>query len=255
MSAAAAFAILAGIVGAAIGSFLNVVAYRLPRGESLLSPPSHCPSCAARIKPYDNVPVFGWLFLRGRCRSCHARIPIGYPLVEAATAGLAVAVVLDFWPSATGIALGMLAVVVLLPLAVIDLNHHVIPNRITVPAAVAAVALGCALNAAGEPERLLYGAGAAGFLLLAALAYPSGMGMGDVKLAGVIGLLLGRNVVPGLFSALLFGIAAGVVVIARSAPGERRRAGIPFGPCLAAGAIVGLFAGHAIIGVYLHQLA
>jgi leader peptidase (prepilin peptidase)/N-methyltransferase len=254
MSETAAFAILAGILGAVVGSFLNVVVYRLPRGESLVSPPSRCPSCLTPIKPYDNVPVLAWLWLRGRCRACHARISPRYPLVEAATAALCVAVVLAR-PSLAQVALGLVLVLVVVPVAQIDLAHHIIPNSITLPAAVAAVALGAGLDSGGEPERLIAGAAAGGFLLLAAIAYPSGMGMGDVKLAGVIGLLLGREVAPAMFAALIAAVLVGVVVLARTPAAQRRRAGMPFGPFLALGGLIGLFAGHAILGAYLHQLA
>jgi leader peptidase (prepilin peptidase) / N-methyltransferase len=253
MSSTAAYAILAGVMGAVVGSFLNVVVYRLPRGESLVSPPSRCPACAALIKPYDNVPVFGWIWLRGRCRSCHASISPRYPLVEAVTSLLCVSVVLTRSSSAH-VVLGLVLVLTLVPVALIDFDHHIIPNRITAPVALVAIVLGSALDWSGEPERLIAGVAAGGFLLLAALVSPRGMGMGDVKLAGVMGLLLGREVAPALFAALIAGVLVGLVVLARTAPGERRGAGLPFGPLLAFGGLVGLFAGHAIVGAYLHQL-
>jgi leader peptidase (prepilin peptidase)/N-methyltransferase len=241
------------LMGAALGSFLNVVIYRLPRHESLLHPGSHCPACHSAVKPYDNVPVLAWMWLRGRCRACREAISPRYPLVEAATALLCAAVVLTR-SSAGGVALGLLSVLVLLPVALIDLDHHVIPNRITAPAAVLAIALGSALDPSGEPARLIAAAAAGGFFGLAAIASPRGMGMGDVKLAAVMGLLLGDLVAPALLIALLAGIAAGVVVLARRAPGERRGAGVPFGPALALGGLIALFAGHAMISAYLHLL-
>jgi len=247
------YAVLAGVLGAVVGSFLNVVAYRLPRHESLITPGSHCPSCGVAIKPYDNVPVLGWLALRGRCRACHAAISVRYPLVEAATAALCVGVVL-YAGSAVELVLGLTLVLTLIPIALIDLDHHLIPNVIVGPAALVAIVLGSALDPSGEPERLIAGAAAGGLLLLAALAYPRGMGMGDVKLAGTIGLLLGREVAPAMFVALIVGVLAGIVVIATTEPARRRQAGIPFGPCLALGAVVGLFAGHALLGAYLHHL-
>jgi leader peptidase (prepilin peptidase)/N-methyltransferase len=228
--------IFAALFGAVLGSFLNVVVYRLPRGESLVTPGSHCPSCSAAVKPYDNVPVLAWMWLRGRCRACRAVISPRYPLVEAATAALCAGVVLSR-SSANGIALGVLSVLVLVPVALIDLDHHLIPNRITAPAAILAIALGSTLDPSGEPARLIAGAAAGGFFGLAAVVSPRGMGMGDVKLAGVMGLLLGASVAPALLIALIAGILIGFVVLARREPGERRGVGVPFGPSLALGAV------------------
>jgi leader peptidase (prepilin peptidase)/N-methyltransferase len=253
MSDTVAYAILAAVLGAVVGSFLNVVVYRLPRGESLLAPGSHCTSCAAPIKPYDNVPVLAWIWLRGRCRACGAPISPRYPLVEAATSALCLAVVLARFSLAHTL-LGLVLVLVLVPVTLIDLDHHIIPNRITLPSAVAALALGASLNWSGEPERLLAGAAAGGFLLLAALVYPRGMGMGDVKLAAVLGLFLGREVAAAMFAALIAAVCVGVVMLARAKPADRATMGVPFGPFLAFGGLVGLFAGHAIVGAYLHHL-
>lgn len=245
--------IVAALMGAIVGSFLNVVIYRLPRHESLLTPGSHCTSCNAAVKPYDNVPVLAWLWLRGRCRACRAAISARYPLVEAATAALCAGVVLSR-SSAGSIALGVLTVLVLVPVALIDLDCHLIPNRITGPAALLAVVLGSALDPSGELNRLIAGAAAGGAFGLAALVSPRGMGMGDVKLAAVMGLLLGASVAPALLIALLAGIAIGMVVLARREPGDRRGVGVPFGPSLALGGLVALFAGHAMIDAYLHLL-
>lgn len=253
MPVATAYTILAGVLAAVVGSFLNVVAYRLPRGESLITTRSHCTACDVPVKPYDNVPVLAWLWLRGRCRACHAAISPRYPLVEATTIVGCLAVVLTR-TSAAGIALGIVLVLMLIPVALIDFDFHIIPNRILVPAACLAIALGLALDPSGEPERLIAGACAGGLLLLAALAYPRGMGMGDVKLAAVLGLLLGHNVAAAMFAALILAIVVGVVLLARAAPSERRTTGVPFGPFLAAGAIIGLFAGHLLVGAYLHHL-
>jgi leader peptidase (prepilin peptidase) / N-methyltransferase len=253
MSSTAAFAILAGVLGAVVGSFINVVVYRLPRGESLISPPSRCPQCASPIKPYDNVPVFGWIWLRGRCRACHASISVRYPLVEATSAALCVAVVLAR-PTLTEVLLGIILVLILIPVALIDLEHHIIPNRITAPAALTAVALGSALNLSGEPERLIAGVAAGGVFLVIAIISPRGMGMGDVKLAGVLGLFLGREVAPAIFAALIIGAVVGIVVLSRTPTEKRRGAGLPFGPFLAIGGVFGLFVGHAVVGAYLHHL-
>ncbi len=239
----------AGVLGAIMGSFLNVVAYRLPRRESLVSPASHCPSCGAAVRPYDNVPVLSWLLLRGRCRSCSARISPRYPLVEVGTALLCVGAVLTH-SGAAAIALSVALVLVLVPAAAIDLEHRIIPNRLTAAGALAALALGTALDPSGEPQRLLAGVAAGGFLLLAALAYPGGMGMGDVKLAGVMGLFLGVAVAPAILVALLAGVLAGAAIVARKGARAGRKTAVPFGPFLAFGGIVAVLAGQPIVYWY-----
>src|SRR3954468_8410662 len=196
----AAGAVLAGILGAIFGSFLNVVAYRLPRGESLLHPGSRCPQCETPVKPYDNVPVLGWLWLRGRCRACGAKISWRYPLVEAVTGLLCAAVVVRYGAD-SDVWLPLVFVLLLVPITLIDLDHHIIPNVLTLIGAVAAIGL----TAAFQPDQLvenLIAAGAAGvFFLVAAIVDPAGMGIVDVKLAGVMGLVLGRAVVPAIFAA------------------------------------------------------
>jgi leader peptidase (prepilin peptidase)/N-methyltransferase len=245
-------ATFAGVLGTILGSFLNVVVYRLPRHESLVSPPSHCPGCGVPVKPYDNIPVVSWLLLRGRCRSCGAPISARYPAVEALTGALCVGAVLAH-DSAAGISLSLLIVLVAVPVALIDLDHRIIPNRITAPAALLALALGSVLDPAGEPERMIAAAAAAGFLLLAALAYPGGMGMGDVKLAGVMGLCLGRAVAPAMLVALLAGTVLGVLVIARKGAHAGRKTAVPFGPFLALGAVVAVFAGGPMLDVYINH--
>jgi leader peptidase (prepilin peptidase)/N-methyltransferase len=244
-------AAVAGAFGATIGSFLNVVAYRLPRAESLVHPGSRCPGCGTAIKVYDNVPVFGWLLLRGRCRSCRTAISPRYPIIEALTGALAVGVVLTKH-SASAIALGLVLVVVLVPVALIDLEHRIIPNKITLPAAVAAVAIGAALDLKGVPEQLIAGSGAGGFLLAFLLMYPRGMGMGDVKLAVVLGLFLGRSVGVAILAGVLTATLVGAVVIARVGVEAGRKTAVPFGPFLAFGGVIGVFAGPAIIHWYLH---
>lgn len=242
---------LTAILGAMIGSFLNVVAYRLPRSKSLVTPGSQCPGCDTPIKPYDNVPVLGWLLLRGRCRTCRTAISPRYPAVEALTAALAVAVIL-IEHSTVDKALGLVLVGILVPIALIDLDHQIIPNKITAPAAILAVAIGLALKPAGVPEQLIAGAGAAAFLLVFVLAYPRGMGMGDVKLAGVLGLFLGREVGVAIFVAVIAGTLVGGAVMARLGVQRGRKTRVPFGPFLALGGIVALLAGPAIVHWYLH---
>jgi leader peptidase (prepilin peptidase)/N-methyltransferase len=242
----------AGVLGAIVGSFLNVVAYRLPRRESLVTPASRCPSCGTPVKPYDNIPILSWLLLRGRCRSCAEPISPRYPFVETLTAALCVGAVLSH-DSAVGIALSVVLILLLVPAALIDLEHRIIPNRITALGAILALVLGLGLDPAGEPERLIAGAAAGGFLLLAALAYPGGMGMGDVKLAGVIGLFLGRTVAPAILIALVAGVLAGAVVIARKGAREGRKTAVPFGPFLALGALVAVFAGQDLVDLYVNN--
>jgi leader peptidase (prepilin peptidase)/N-methyltransferase len=241
----------AGVLGAIVGSFLNVVAYRLPRHESLVKPASHCPKCGTPVKPYDNVPILSWLLLRGHCRACSQPISPRYPLVEALTAALCVGAVLAH-RSAAGIALSVTLILLVVPVALIDLEHRIIPNKLTALGAILALALGTALDPGGEPARLIAGAAAGGFLLLAALAYPGGMGMGDVKLAAVMGLFLGRAVAPAILVALLAGVLAGAVVIARKGARAGRKTAVPFGPFLALGALVAVFAGPALVDLYVH---
>jgi leader peptidase (prepilin peptidase) / N-methyltransferase len=243
-------AVFAGMLGLAVGSFLNVVAYRLPRGESLVHPRSRCPGCATPVRPLDNVPVLSWLALRGRCRTCKTPISPRYPLIEALTAALCVAVVLAGGGEPDTL-LGLAFVLLLVPIAFIDLDHRIIPNKLTGLGALTALALVAALRPADLPEHLVSGLAAGGFLLAAALARPGGMGMGDVKLAGVMGLFLGVAVVPAIFVALISGSLVGVLLMARSGVREGRRTAIPFGPWLALGGLVGLFAGDALVGWYL----
>jgi leader peptidase (prepilin peptidase)/N-methyltransferase len=243
-------AALAGAFGLIVGSFLNVVAYRLPRGESVMFPASHCPSCDTPIKPYDNVPVLSWLWLRGRCRSCHSSISARYPIVEAVTAALLVAVVLDKGADRDAW-LGLAFVVLLVPVTLIDLDHRIIPNTLMLIGTVVSVALILATDASAITEHLIAAAAAGGFLLVAAIAYPGGMGMGDVKLAAVMGLFLGRNVAPGLLAGFLFGTIVGGAIMAKKGVAQGRKTKVPFGPFLALGGLVGLFAGDAIVEWYL----
>lgn len=244
--------VVAGLFGLLVGSFLNVVAHRLPRGESLARPGSRCPGCGHPVRPYDNVPVLSWLILRGRCRDCGEPISWRYPLVELVTAVLWAAVV-AVRDDAGGIALGLILVTALVPIVLIDLERRLIPNVITGPAAVAAVVAGLALDLDGLPEQLIAGAAAGGFFLLAVLAYPRGMGMGDVKLAGVMGLCLGRAVAPAILIGLVAGVLVGGVIIARVGARAGRKVAVPFGPFLALGAVAGLFAGDAIVDWYRHH--
>jgi leader peptidase (prepilin peptidase) / N-methyltransferase len=240
----------AALFGLLIGSFLNVVAWRLPRRESLVRPRSQCPSCGTQLSAYDNVPLVSWLVLRGRFRRCDAPTSARYPVVEAATAALYVAVVLAA-DGARETVLGLLLVTFLVPITLIDLDHRRIPNALTLPAAVAAVATVALLDRSWLPEALIAGAAAGGFFLLAALAYPRGMGMGDVKLAGVLGLYLGRAVAPSIFIALIAGVLVGAAIVARKGATEGRKTAVPFGPFLALGGLVAFFAGEGLVDAYL----
>jgi leader peptidase (prepilin peptidase)/N-methyltransferase len=242
-----AVAVLSGLV---VGSFLNVVAWRLPRRESLVRPRSKCPSCGAQVSAYDNVPVVSWLLLRGRCRRCGEPISARYPVVEAVTAALYVAVVLAAG-SAREAVLGLLLVTFLVPITLIDLDHRRIPNALTAPAAALAIAAVAIVDPSYLPEVLIAGAAAGGFFLLAALAYPRGMGMGDVKLAGVLGLYLGRAVAPAIFIALIAGVLVGAAIVARKGATEGRKTAVPFGPFLALGGLVAFFAGAGLVDAYL----
>ncbi len=241
----------AAAFGLLIGSFLNVVAHRLPAHMSLSMPASHCPACETPIKPYDNIPVLSWLVLRGRCRSCSEPIAARYPLVEAGTALLFAAVVAVHYADTAALVLGLVLVAFLVPIALIDLDYRIIPNRITLPAAVVAIVLGTALDPGGQVERLIAGAAAGAVLALPALLRPNGMGMGDAKLVAVLGLYLGAAVVPALFVAFIVGTILGVVIIARKGMVQGRKTAVPFGPFLALGAVVGVLAGNELVSMYL----
>lgn len=237
-----------GLLGAIVGSFLNVVVYRLPRGESLVAPGSRCTGCAAAIAPYDNVPVVSWLVLRGRCRRCEAAISPRYPIVELMTALVFVAVA-----AARGLTPELLLYLplaaALIAVAGIDIDHRIVPNRIVLPAAIWGIGASAVLRPAELPELLIAGAGAFAALLVAALAYPGGMGMGDVKLAGVMGLYLGIAVVPAMLVAFLAGSVYGLAKIARHGARARKQA-VPFAPFLAIGGMVGLIAGPELVELY-----
>lgn len=245
-------ATFAGVLGAIFGSFLNVVVYRLPRRESLVKPASHCTRCGTPVKPYDNIPVLSWLLLRGHCRTCGEPISVRYPLVELATGLLCVGAVLAGETTAE-VALGITLILLVVPIALIDLEHRIIPNRLTLIGAILALVIGTALDPAGEPARLIAGAAAGGFLLLAVLAYPGGMGMGDVKLAGMMGLFLGSAVAPALLIALATGTAVGVAIMARKGTKAGRKTAVPFGPFLALGAVVAVFVGNPLVDVYVNH--
>jgi leader peptidase (prepilin peptidase) / N-methyltransferase len=237
-----------GLIGLVIGSFLNVVAHRVPVGESLVSPGSHCPGCGAPVKPYDNIPVVSWLLLRGRCRNCGMRISVRYPLVELATA-ITFAAVVAVRGFDNDLLLELPFVAALIALAAIDFDHKLLPNKIVYPLAAYGVIATLLVDQDDLVENLIAGAGAFLFLLVAVIAYPRGMGMGDVKLAGAMGLYLGLSVIPALLVAFLSGSLVGVVIIAREGAAGRKKA-VPFGVFLALGGIVGVLAGPELIDLY-----
>jgi leader peptidase (prepilin peptidase)/N-methyltransferase len=253
--------VLVGVLGLVIGSFLNVVIHRVPRGESLVRPGSHCPGCNAAIRARYNVPVLGWLLLRGRCADCAARISVRYPLVELCTALLFVAVTiqLDRLGLLEALPAYLFFIAVGIALTAIDLDVRRLPNAIVYPAyVVLTVLLSGAAVLEGSAEPLLRaGVGAAvlfAFYFALVLAYPQGMGFGDVKLAGVIGAALGFVSYPallvGAFSAFLIGALAGVVLmVARHATGKTA---VPFGPAMVAGALLAIFASGPLAGAYVH---
>ncbi len=249
-SLAVAVVVLAiGVFGALVGSFLNVVIHRLPRGESLAFPRSRCPSCGVAIAPYDNVPVVSWLLLRGRCRSCGRPVSPRYPLVEGLTA-----VVFALVAAARGMNLDLAFelpfAAMLIAVAGIDLEHHIVPNRIVAPATAFGLAAAVLLRSGDLFVLLFAGTAAFVFLLVTALAYPAGMGMGDVKLAGVMGLFLGLSVIPALFIAFVLGSAVGLAMMARHGVSARKR-GVPFAPFLAAGGLAALLGGPDFIDLYV----
>jgi leader peptidase (prepilin peptidase)/N-methyltransferase len=246
-AALAAFSLAPGL---AIGSFLNVVAARVPLRRSVVRPASACMQCGTEITARDNVPLLSYALLRGRCRHCGVRIPLVYPAVELVTALLVAACVWRFGLSGrAGVA--AFFCIVLVAISAIDLEHRIIPNRIVLPATVLVLVVQTAL--APSPEWAIAAVGASAFLLAAALAYPAGMGMGDVKLALLMGAALGRTVPVALMVGMLAAMVPAVVLLARHGS-KARKMGVPFGPFLALGSVVALFAGHQLLDAYLSLL-
>jgi leader peptidase (prepilin peptidase)/N-methyltransferase len=245
--ALAAFAFAPGL---ALGSFLNVVAARVPLRRSIVRPPSACMSCGEEIRWYDNIPLVSYILLRGRCRRCGVRIPLVYPGVELLTAVLITGCVLAFGLTAEA-AVAAFFCAVLVTVSAIDLEHRIIPNRIVVPATVIVLLANTARDP--SPQWILGGLAASGFLLAAALIYPAGMGMGDVKLALLMGVALGTTVGVGLMAGMLASMVPSIVLFARHGK-KARKMGIPFGPFLALGSVVALFWGRELLDAYLSTL-
>ena len=236
--------------GLALGSFLNVVVARVPAGRSIVRPPSACGHCSASIAWYDNIPIISYIALRGRCRSCAGPISVTYPLVELVTALLTAACVLAFGLTLDA-AVAALFCAVLVAVSVTDLQRRIIPNAIVLPAAAVLLAAQTLLHPSAEWAVGAFGAGL--FLFIAAVAYPGGMGMGDVKLALVLGAMLGRSVTVALMLGMVAALVPAVVLLARHGSAARKMA-IPFGPFLAGGGIVALFAGDRLLDAYLGLL-
>jgi leader peptidase (prepilin peptidase) / N-methyltransferase len=244
-----ALAVVALPPALALGSFLNVVAARLPEGRSLVSPPSTCVGCGTRIAWRDNVPVLSYLLLRGRCRSCGVRFGSRYLAVELLTAALVAACFLRFGLTADAF-LAAFFVSVLVVLSAIDVEHRILPDKIVLPSFAFVLAAQLALHPDQAAEWVAASLGASLFLFLALLAYPRGMGMGDVKLCLLLGAMLGWSVAVGLMIGMLAALVPAFVLLARHGTAARKM-GIPFGPFLALGAVVALFAGDSLLDAYL----
>jgi leader peptidase (prepilin peptidase)/N-methyltransferase len=271
IAAAALLVALVGITGLAIGSFLNVVVYRVPAGMSVVHPRSACPNCGHEISARENIPLLSWLVLRGKCSNCAEPISKRYPLVE--LAGAAAFAIVGLWftpqlaaagtlPATFAAVLHLVAFLYLaaitLALAIIDVETHKLPNVIVLPAyAVGAALLGTAALLQGDLVGLGRMAAGAGilfaFYFVLAMISPRGMGMGDVKLAGVLGLFLGSlgwgQLAVGAGAAFVLGGLFSIILLITKRVG--RKGGIPFGPWMLLGAWVGIFAGPAIAGGYL----
>jgi leader peptidase (prepilin peptidase) / N-methyltransferase len=245
-----ALAVVAFAPGLALGSFLNVVAARVPLRRSVIHPASACMSCGQEIRTLDNIPLLSYALLRGRCRNCRTRIPFVYPAVELVTALLIAGCVFVFGLTLHA-AIAALFCAVLVAVSAIDLEHRIIPNRIVLPATVVVLVANTARDL--TPEWTIAALGASGFLLAAALAYPAGMGMGDVKLALLMGAGLGKTVPVALMGGMLAAMIPGLFLFARHGS-KARKMGIPFGPFLAIGSVLALFWGHDILHAYFSTL-
>jgi leader peptidase (prepilin peptidase)/N-methyltransferase len=254
MAAIYLFPLYVFILGAAVGSFLNVVAYRLPAGKSVVRPPSHCPACGVNIRWYDNIPIFSWLFLRGRCRSCGIRISIQYPLVELANGLISLALFLRFGPTLSFLVLFALCSA-LVVITAIDLHHQIIPDVITLPGIVMGFALSFIIPGHSWLNSLLGILIGGGSLWLVIILYylvkkEEGMGFGDVKFLAMLGAFLGWRSIPFIiFVASLVGAVVGVILM--KVQKKDGKLAIPFGPFLAAGALLFIFYGPQIIHWYL----
>ncbi len=256
----AALLVIVALLGLAIGSFLNVVIYRVPAGLSTVRPASHCPACDAPIRARHNIPVLGWLVLRGRCADCRAPISARYPLVELGTGILFAATALLVWHRSQLPLLPALLYLVAIgiALALIDIDVHRLPNAIVVPSyPVLAVLLTGASAWSGDWGALaragIGGAALFGFYLVIVLVYPAGMGWGDVKLAGLLGGVLGyvgwSALLVGGFAGFFFGAVVAVIALAIGRAG--RKTALPFGPFMILGTAFGIALGSWLGEIYL----
>jgi leader peptidase (prepilin peptidase)/N-methyltransferase len=248
--------VLSAVVGLVIGSFLNVVIHRVPRGESVVSPRSRCPGCGTEISARDNIPVLSWLLLRGRCRTCGEPISARYPLVELLTGALFAAV--TWWAGASWALPAYLYLAAIgVALSAIDLDTKRLPNPIVLPSYVVALVLfllPAVLDGAWDAylRAVLAGAALFAFYFLLAFIYPAGMGFGDVKLSGVLGIYLGwvswALVALGTFAAFLLGAVVGIAVIVGGKGGRKTK--VPFGPFMIIGTFLALFFGQSVVDWY-----
>ncbi len=239
--------VAATLLGLVVGSFLNVVIHRVPRRRSVVWPASHCPHCGEPILPRDNVPLLSYLLLRGRCRNCKGCISARYPAVEAATGILYGAAAHEFGAS-QALLPALVLISALIALAVIDLEHRLLPNAIVGPAALAGLALSILADPADWWTYPLSAVAVAVALFGLALARPGGMGMGDVKMGGMLGAFLGPYAALAVFLGALFGAVTGGLLMASGKVG--RRSALPFGSFMALGALLSLFAGPDLWAVY-----
>ena len=247
------WATVAGLIGLAFGSFASVLAYRWPRGESIVRPRSHCTGCDRTLSPIELIPVVSWIAQRGRCRGCAASISWRYPAIELTSAALAAGAIVSFGVTWKGLAAAVLALA-LVPVVAIDLEHQLIPDVIVFPATAAGLAFAIAANPSRWWVPVVAALGAAGFLMLLWIFYPGGMGLGDVKLALLLGAVLGASVLPAMLIAFAAGATVGVGLMVRHGAAARKMA-VPFGPFLAVGALAGLWWGPSILGWYADRLA
>jgi leader peptidase (prepilin peptidase)/N-methyltransferase len=239
------------LLGLAVGSFVTAVAHRVPRGISFVVARSECPGCGAQIAAFDNVPVASWVLLRGTARCCGSRISPRYPLTEIAVGLLfAITVLVNEGSSTAEVAIDLVFVTMLAAVTLTDLEQRIIPNKILLAGAIVCLTIAIPTDPAGVPERLIAAVAAGGILFLVVLAYPKGMGLGDVKLTATMGLFLGSAVAPAVLIALLVGSLVGLALIARHGS-EARKMAIPFGPFLALGGVVAMLAGDQLIDLYL----
>jgi leader peptidase (prepilin peptidase) / N-methyltransferase len=246
------WATVAGLFGLAMGSFFTVLTYRWPREESLVAPRSRCTSCGHNLRWYENLPVVSWLALGRKCSSCREPVSWRYPALELATAGLAAGSIVAFGATWRGLAVLVMALA-LVPVVVIDLEHKLIPNIVTYPAAALALTFAILDNPSRWWVPVAGALGAATFLFVLWVIKPAGMGLGDVKLALLLGAVLGASVIPAFFIAFAAGAILGIVLMARQGA-KARKTQIPFGPYLAVGAMLALWVGPTLITLYTDRL-